>query len=55
MKIDHSIIQTLIMRAIKNILIKKYKIQLPDDVIEEVSNVATEDIITVEEAYKNNK
>lgn len=55
MEIDHTIIQALIQRVMKNILINKYKIQITEDIIEEVSDVAAQDILTVEEAFKNTK
>lgn len=43
------------MRAIKNIMVKKYKIQIPNEIIEEVSEVVTEDIMFVNDVYKNIK
>lgn len=52
---QHKIIQALIMRAIKNIMVKKYKIQIPNEIIEEVSEVVTEDIMFVNDVYKNIK
>jgi hypothetical protein len=55
LEINHRIIRALIIRAIKNIIVKKYKIHLPDEVIEEVSRVASEDIMAVKEAYKKIK
>ena len=55
MEINHRIIRALIMRAIKNVIVKKYKIHIPDEIIVESSKVAAEDIMTVKDIYKNIK
>lgn len=54
-EINHRIIHGLIMRAVKNIIVKKYKIHIPEEIIAEASKVAAEDIMTVKDIYKNIK